>query len=167
MCCHIYQFGRGWSRSGFLYGISSACRCGFDDTGCWQDVIEKGEEIRRKVWFLFFNLKEKKNVPGQRQQIEASKYLLSEGYELSSLETVEEYFRLLYQHKGENLDNKKIMEEFQNGKYNFAKVGEKFHFIEENTKTVFIPKEEEAVQLLLQIRRQGFTKSGIRKAGQY
>ena len=116
---------------------------------------------------FIFQFEGKENVPGQRQQIEASKYLLSEGYELSSLETVEEYFRLLYQHKGENLDNKKIMEEFQNGKYNFAKVGEKFHFIEENTKTVFIPKEVEAVQLLLQIRRQGFTKSGIRKAGQY
>lgn len=127
----------------------------------------EGKRILEESQVFIFQFEGKENVPGQRQQIEASRYLLSEGRELSSLDTVEEYFRLLYRHKGENLDKKKIMEEFQKGKYNFAKVGEEFQFIEENTKTIFIPLEEEAVQLLQQIKCQGFTKSAMRKAGRY
>ena len=39
--------------------------------------------------------------------------------------------------------------------------------IEENTLTVFISREEEAEELLWQIKHQGYTKSGMRKAGQY
>ena len=127
----------------------------------------EGKRILEESQIFIFQFEGKENVPGQRQQIEASRYLLSEGRELSSLDTVEEYFRLLYRHKGENLDKKKIMEEFQKDKYNFAKVGEEFQFIEENTKTIFIPREEEAVQLLQQIKCQGFTKSAMRKAGRY
>ena len=42
-----------------------------------------------------------------------------------------------------------------------------FNLIEENTKTVFIPREPEAAKLLDQIRYHGYTKSGMRKAGQY
>ena len=39
--------------------------------------------------------------------------------------------------------------------------------IEENTLTVFVSNEEEAEKLLQEIRYQGYTKSGMRKAGQY
>ena len=39
--------------------------------------------------------------------------------------------------------------------------------IEENTKTIFIPKEAEAICLLNQIRNQGYTKANMRRAAQY
>lgn len=130
---------------------------------CNREGKRKPEESHVSI----FQFEGKEYVPGQRQQIEASRYLLAEGRELSSLDTIDEYFRLLYRHKGESLDKKRIMEEFQNNKYNFAKVDQEFHFIEENTKTIFIPVEDEAIQLLQQIEYRGFTKSAMRKAGQY
>ena len=70
---------------------------------------------------------------------------------------------------GESLDKKKILEEFKGKryKYNYAKVAQEFKLIEENTLTVFVSREEEAEELLRQIECQGYTKSGMRKAGQY
>ena len=114
-----------------------------------------------------FQFEEKENIPGQRQQIDVTKILIAENRDLSSLESIEEYFRRLYHFRGESLDKKKIMEEFQKRVYNFAAVGKRFKLIEENTKTVFVPREEEAKQLLQQLKYQGYTKAGMRKAGQY
>ena len=96
-----------------------------------------------------------------------TKILIEDKRDISSLACFEEYFRRLYHFRGESLDKKKIMEEFQKRVYNFAAVGKKFKLIEENTKTVFVPREEEAKQLLQQLKYQGYTKAGMRKAGQY
>src|SRR5699024_3611528 len=52
-------------------------------------------------------------------------------------------------------------------RYNFAKAAQAFKLIEENTLTVFVSKEEEAKELLWQMEHQEYTKSGMRKAGQY
>ena len=46
-------------------------------------------------------------------------------------------------------------------------MAQEFKLIEENTLTVFVSREEEAEELLRQIECQGYTKSGMRKAGQY
>ena len=73
----------------------------------------------------------------------------------------------MYHFRGESLDKKKILEEFQNKRYNFAKAAEEFRLIEENTFTIFVGKEKEAEELLWQIKNQGYTKAGIRKASQY
>ena len=59
------------------------------------------------------------------------------------------------------------MGEFQNRGYNFAKVGKEFRLIEENTKTIFVGREEEAKKLIEKLHQEGFTKNGMRKAGQY
>lgn len=40
------------------------------------------------------------------------------------------------------------MDEFKKRRYNFAKVGKEFKLIEENTKTIFINREDEAEELL-------------------
>ena len=93
--------------------------------------------------------------------------LLSEGEDISSLHGIEKYFEALYHFRGESLDKKKIFEEFKDKRYNFAKAAKEFKLIEENTLTVFISREEEAEELLWQIKHQGYTKSGMRKAGQY
>ncbi len=114
-----------------------------------------------------FQFEDKEMVPGQRQQMDVTKLLLAEGQDLSSLDCIEKYFQMLYHFRGESLDKKKILQEFQNKQYNFAKVGKEFRLIEENTKTILIPKEEEADEILRQLRYCGYTKSAIRKAGQY
>ena len=74
---------------------------------------------------------------------------------------------MLYHFQGEGLDKKKIMEEFKKKRYNFAKVARVFKLIEEDTKTIFINREEDAKKLLNEIKYKGYTKSGMRRAGQY
>lgn len=59
------------------------------------------------------------------------------------------------------------MDEFQRGVYNFSTASKKFKLIDEHTVTIFIPQEEDAKQLLKEIRYKGYTKSLMRKAGQY
>lgn len=114
-----------------------------------------------------FQLEEQERILGQRKQIEAAKVLVSEGKDISALETIEEYFEFLYHLKSSELDKKNIMEQFKGIKCNFPKVAEDFKMIENDTKTVFIPVEAEAKDLLQQLKYQGFTKAGMRKAGQY
>lgn len=114
-----------------------------------------------------FKFEENENIPGQRQQIDISKTMLAEGKDIFSFQGVEAYFQALYHYRGKSLDKKKIMDEFATAQFNFAKVGKTFKLIEENTKTIFIPKEAEAICLLNQIRNQGYTKANMRRAAQY
>ena len=65
------------------------------------------------------------------------------------------------------MDKKNIIGEFKDWKYNFETVSEKFHLIEENTRIVFIPIEQEAKDLLFEIKNQGYGKSRMRNASQY
>lgn len=127
----------------------------------------EGKRDAQDSFAYLFQFEEKEYVPGQQLQIDVSKMLLSEGEDISSLHGIEKYFEALYHFRGESLDKKKIFEEFKDKRYNFAKAAKEFKLIEENTLTVFISREEEAEELLWQIKRQGYTKSGMRKAGQY
>lgn len=114
-----------------------------------------------------FQFEEQERILGQRKQIDAAKTLVSDGKDISALETIEEYFSFLYHLKSSELDKKNIMGQFKGIKCNFLKVAEDFKMIENDTKTVFIPVEEEAQDLLQQLKYQGFTKTSMRKAGQY
>lgn len=114
-----------------------------------------------------FQFEEQERILGQRKQIDAAKTLVSDGKDISALETIEEYFPFLYHLKSSELDKKNIMGQFKGIKCNFSKVAEDFKMIENDVKTVFIPVEEEAQDLLQQLKYQGFTKTSMRKAGQY
>ena len=52
-------------------------------------------------------------------------------------------------------------------KYNFAKVGKEFKLIEQNTKTIFINREDVASGILYDLQQKGFSRSNMRKASQY
>ena len=127
----------------------------------------EGKRAAQDSFAYLFQFEEKEYVPGQQLQTDVSKMLLSEGEDISSLHGIEKYFEALYHFRGESLDKKKIFEEFKDKRYNFAKAAKEFKLIEENALTVFISREEEAEELLWQIKYQGYTKSGMRKAGQY
>ena len=127
----------------------------------------EGKRAAQDSFAYLFQFEEKEYVPGQQLQIDVSKMLLSEGEDISSLHGIEKYFEALYHFRGESLDKKKIFEEFKDKRYNFAKAAKEFKLIEENTLTVFISREKEAEELFWQIKHQGYTKSGMRKAGQY
>lgn len=127
----------------------------------------EGKRDAKDSFAYIFQFEEKEYVPGQQLQIDVSKMLLSGGVDISSLCGIEKYFEALYHFRGESLDKKKIFEEFKKQRYNFAKAAREFKLIEENTLTVFVSREEEAEELLRQIKCQGYTKSSMRKAGQY
>lgn len=127
----------------------------------------EGKRNQKESIVSIFQFEEAERVPGQRQQIDVSKMLLADKEDLSSLGTIQRYFEILYHFKGESLDRKRILDEFQKQRYNFAKVGKEFKLIEENTKTLCITQEHEAEQLLEQMANQGYTKSGMRKISRY
>lgn len=115
-----------------------------------------------------FKLAGEDKVPGQEQQIETAESIFKDDtIEIDSPDTVTKYFDMLYHMKGESLDKKKIMDEFLIPILNFAKVGKEFKLIEQETKTIFIPLEEESIEILQQLKFQGFTKTLMRRAGQY
>ena len=118
-----------------------------------------------KVYIFQFEGKE--NVLGQRQQIDVAKSVIADNRDISDMESITQYFEMLYHIKGDSLDKKKILDEFQNKRYNFAKVGKEFKLIEQDTKTIFINYEEEANETLCLLKERGFTRSGMRKASQY
>lgn len=120
----------------------------------------EGKREAKESFAFIFEFEESENVPGQQLQIDVSKMMLAEEEDISSLQGIEKYFEALYHFRGESLDKKKILEEFKNKKYNFAKVGKLFKLIEENTITVFISKEDEAGELLRRIELQGYTYQG-------
>ena len=122
-------------------------------------------EKESKVYIFQFEGKE--NVLGQRQQIDVAKSVIADNRDISDMESITQYFEMLYHIKGDSLDKKKILDEFQNKRYNFAKVGKEFKLIEQDTKTIFINYEEEANETLCLLKERGFTRSGMRKASQY
>ena len=100
-------------------------------------------------------------MPGQRKQMDVARSLMSRGMDFSDPETVGQYFRELYYLQRNTLDKKNIMDEFQRKVYNFSTVAKEFKL------SIFVPWEEEAKKILSEIRCKGYTKSLMRKAGQY
>lgn len=97
---------------------------------------------------------------------------IAEKYEdITSLEAIEEYFERLYYLKGEGLDALKIVDQFEDaGKslcFPFASVAKQFHLIENNTKSILIPKEPEAAEIAERLKRGEASRQLIREAGQY
>lgn len=130
---------------------------------CNREGKRSAEESRVFV----FDLEGEPAVRNQRQQIDVAKSVLHDYGNLADLACITNYFVRLYKARGDSLDKKHIMEEFKNKDYHFAKVGCEFQLIEENTKTIFIGKEQEAEELLEEIKIKGISKERMRKAGQY
>ncbi len=127
----------------------------------------EGRRPFSECFTYIFKLDIRETVPGQRQQIEVAESLLSDNRSLEELETVKRYFEILYHFRGESLDKKEILKKFDRGNFQFSSVGREFRLIEENTKTILIPKEEDAQKILEQLKIKGFTKELLRKMGQY
>ncbi len=114
-----------------------------------------------------FSLEEKEYMAGQRQQIGVTESLLSDGRDLEGLETIKAYFEMLYHFRGESLDKKDILKKFDRGNLQFSRVAREVRLIEDDSKTILIAKEEEAREILEQVRMKGVTKSLMRKMGRY
>jgi len=90
--------------------------------------------------------------------------------DILSLEAVEEYFRQYYWSQGKRLDKENILELIRQGAkgdFPFRTIAEKFRIIPEETKPVIVPLEQEACELVEQIRRAGSLSGFSRKLQKY
>lgn len=114
-----------------------------------------------------FQLKEARKVPRQEQQMDVAQMIIREHSDIAGLEAIQEYFERLYDFRGNALDKKKIMEQLEEDPLIFATIAKQFRVIEEATKTIFIPKEERAKEILTELGPKGATRQLMREAGQY
>ncbi len=97
---------------------------------------------------------------------------VAELYEdISAPEAIAEYFNRLYHFKGEGLDAKNIVGQFEDGTrswlFPFATVSREFKLIESDTKAILIDLEPEAQEIAARIRRGECSRQLVRDAGQY
>ena len=105
-------------------------------------------------------------------QLNAISHILEYEEPLDSPETTKDYFDFYYGKcldKAE-LDKYRVVELFNDGycgrQLPFETVAERFHFIEDESRTVFIPYDKTATSLIEKIRSDP-TKAAYRKLGQY
>lgn len=99
----------------------------------------------------------------ERQCTQVTKASVS--VEISSPTAIECYFKHLYQAKEVILDEKKILE--KSNRLSFAQIAKDFHLIEDHTKTVFIPLDEDAEAIANQLRLGVRNRELMRKAAKY
>lgn len=90
--------------------------------------------------------------------------------DMLSLEAIEEYFKEYYWKQGEQLDKEDILgliKQGVKGDFPFRTIAEKFKMIPEENKPVIIPKEEEAQELISQIRCANTLRGFSRKLQKY
>lgn len=93
----------------------------------------EGKRTIEESKVVIFQFDDAEKVPGQRQQMDVSKALLTNECKIEDMQTVTRYFEMLYHMRGESLDKKKICEEFNGGWHHFATVEREFKLIDENT----------------------------------
>ena len=103
--------------------------------------------------------------------IGAAKETLKDGVDLTAPETVERYFRAYHDlMRGNALDKYGVVSAFENGisgcQLPFRTVAERFHLIDDDTKTVYIP-EGEGANLVERLRGGEHSRGLFRKLGQY
>lgn len=134
----------------------------------------EGRRNREECKTVVFTLErgEERKVPLELKLPMKIAEQIGEKYEdISSLEAIAEYFKRLYRFKGEALDQKGIVEAFERGGRNhlfpFASVAEKFHLIENETKTILIDREPEAMNLIRRLRLGEHSRKLVREVGRY
>ncbi len=127
----------------------------------------EGTRSKEESFTYVFQLEDAGKVPGQDQQIDVARLVMREYEDMASLSAVEGYFRQLYDIRGEGLDKKQILKQCEAGGFVFAQIAKQFKLIEQETKTIFIAKEDGAQALLQELRQKEASRQRMRRAGQY
>lgn len=106
-----------------------------------------------------------------KQPIAVAGQILEHYEDIASLKAIEDYFKQLYHFKGEGLDSKEIVREFEEGAksftFPFATAARRFRLIENETRTILITRDPEAQELAGRINRGECSRQLVRDAGQY
>ena len=105
-----------------------------------------------------------------RTAVGAAREALAGDRDPGAPETMDRYFESLRDLTGSAIDKQGVVEAFEKGiagrELPFRTVAEKFHLIDENTRTVYVPFEDGAA-LLEQLKTQGGSRELYRKLGRY
>lgn len=123
---------------------------------------------------IIFTLEKTENIhipQALKLPVKIAEQIAEEYKDISSLDAIRAYFNRLYQFKGEGLDTKNIIAQMEDGSrslsFPFASVAKAFKFIEQDTKTILITREPEAVRIAERIKRGECSRQLVREAGQY
>ncbi len=114
-----------------------------------------------------FRLAGQKELQMLQQNIDAVKYTMRRYTDLSAPEAIRRYFTFYRNLVGEEqLDKSNIMEKFRAHEYPFARVAKDFRLIEQESSTVYIPRDK-GQKLIERLRRGEYKRSIFRQLGQY
>ena len=105
-----------------------------------------------------------------RQAASISDRIMEKYEDFGSPEAIHEYFDDLHYIKGDSLDRKGILKMLDGANpigIPFRTVAEQFHIIEENTRSILIPREPEAAKLADQLRYGVKTRQLMRQISRY
>lgn len=106
-----------------------------------------------------------------RKAVGASKEALCADRDPGAPETMKHYFRSLRSLTGNALDKQEIVKAFEQGiegcEFPFRTVAEKFHLIDQNIYTIYIPYQEKGAELISQLQAGACSKELYRKLGRY
>ncbi len=111
---------------------------------------------------------ENKSPQNLNTLISACETIIKNNEEIDSREAIHKYYCELYELKGkEALDRDQILVENKQERFAFEKIANKFELIDNETKTIYIPVNDEAQQLINELRNEEYSKSLFRKLNQY
>ncbi len=103
-----------------------------------------------------------------RTAVGVTEGILESHADLNGRDTIHRYFRSLLSAKGDaSLDQQQLMPMMMDTPFPFRTVSERFHLIESDTKTVYIPQNAEARELIEELRNGKHSRKLFRKLGQY
>lgn len=114
----------------------------------------------------------RKSLPNMlRRPIGVMNSVMCRFEDIASPEAIKAYFHELYDVEGEELDNKKIIKQFEEGvdslSFPFAKIAEEFRLIDNATRAIIIPKTDEARALVERLRADKKSRNLLRSIQQY
>lgn len=140
--------------------IQGAGRCNREGKRSWKDSVVHVFGTEKGMQSSF--MKQERQATGQVIQKHPE--------DMDSPEAIQMYFNLMYRIKepgrqSSALDRKEILKLC--GQFAFAEIGKSFRLIDEPTKSVFIPLDDEARAIEVELRRGIRNRALMRKAGQY
>jgi CRISPR-associated endonuclease/helicase Cas3 len=110
--------------------------------------------------------------PGNfRQTAQTAQEVMRHHHDPLNLDAVQEYFRILYWMKGDKLDENQILQSLRDGDrsgdYPFRLMDKKFKIIQEYMESLIIPWNEEAEELIRELRYTEYPGATARKAQRF
>lgn len=128
----------------------------------------EGKFSATESFVYIFQIENEKPVQSQKLRISATT-LVREKYfsDLDSLQAIKYYFETLHKLDGSKSDKFGILQLHDKKSMPFKEIAEKFKLITENTKSVFIPFDENAKEIETKLLNGEISRTLLRKAGKY